>query len=400
MRDGLRAEVVSARAFRRQQAGDVPGSVADLHLLARLAPAHPRLPAVLPAGSTGGSRSGSAASSGPAFDAVGGADATEGFVSELRQMFELYLGDGDERRTRNRLAEYGQQATKSILLFGPSGCGKTYLVRAFAGEYRRRHGRELPLFRLRLEEVYGKYVGESESRLAEIFDRAIEAQPSLLFCDEIDGLGMSRENITHDFRQEFAGHVLQQVDRLKEQDASLLFFGCTNRVWSVDLALLRRFDRLIPVNLPDEPTREAIFRIHLGRIAERLRSPDLDLAGLARTSHGLTPGDIQKVVSRAVDDLLGSAATGVQLTQEGLLTALEHEQGGQGPMHLTEWVRSSRAALTSIGQESMAAELDRMYGPYLSASAGAGTSSLRALAVDAWTEQPVYDLTYLRRFRG
>ena len=399
IRDGLRGEVVAARAHRWQLAGDTSRSLADLQLLARLVPGHPRLPVGLPAAPERGRGPVAAATGAPTFDAVAGIEGSGSFASELRKIFEVYLGDRDVQETHRRLAEFGQPATRSLLLFGPSGCGKTYVVRAFAGEFRRRHGRELPLFRLRLEEIFGRYVGESESRLAEVFDRALDAQPSLLFCDEIDGLGMSRESITDSFRQEFAGHFLQQVDRLKEQNAALLFFGCTNRLWSVDLALLRRFDRVIPVELPDERTREEIFRIHLGRIVERLRSPDVDIPVLARAAHGLTPGDIQKSVSRAVDALLvaSDGAADAVLGQPALMQAIEEEKKGQGRMHLQQWVRESRSALLKIGQDEMAAGLERTYGPYLDRSPYAQRGGM---PLDAWTEEPSLDFTFLRQVGG
>ncbi|MFE6745295.1 AAA family ATPase [Kitasatospora purpeofusca] len=400
VRDSLRCEVLAARAHRWQLAGDTARSLADLQLLAGLVPDHPRLPATLPAARQRAAGTGGSAPQEPDFDTVGGIDGASSFTSELRKIFDVYLGDPDVEETRRRLAEFGQPATRSLLLFGPSGCGKTYVVRAFAGEYRRRHGRELPLFRLRMEEIYGKYVGESESRLAEAFDRALSAQPSLLFCDEIDGLGMTRESISQDFRQEFAGHFLQQVDRLKDQNAALLFFGCTNRLWSVDLALLRRFDRVIPVELPNEPTRVEIFRIHLARVAQRLRSPDIDAAALARHSHGLTPGDIQKSVSRAVDNLLVASDGGADsvLGQEALMRALDEEKKGQGRMHLQQWVRESRAALTRIGQETMATDLDRTYGPYLDPLSAERQNGVMPL--DAWTEEPSLDLSLLRQLGG
>ncbi|MET8700769.1 ATP-binding protein [Kitasatospora sp. NPDC004723] len=400
VRDGLRAEVLAARSHRWQLAGDSARSLADLQLLAGLVPDHPRLPATLPAARPRDTGAVGPASQEPAFDTVGGIDGADSFSSELRKIFDVYLGDPDVGETRRRLAEFGQPATRSLLLFGPSGCGKTYVVRAFAGEYRRRHGRELPLFRLRMEEIYGKYVGESESRLAEAFDRALNAQPSLLFCDEIDGLGMNRESISQDFRQEFAGHFLQQVDRLKEQNAALLFFGCTNRLWSVDLALLRRFDRVIPVELPNESTRVEIFRIHLARVAQRLCSPDIDVAALARHSHGLTPGDIQKSVSRAVDNLLVGSDGGADavLGQEALMRALDEEKKGQGRMHLQQWVRESRAALTRIGQDTMATDLDRRYGPYLDPLSAERQNGV--VPLDAWTEEPSLDLSFLRQLGG
>jgi tetratricopeptide (TPR) repeat protein len=403
VRDELTAEILATRAYRRQKTGDEEGALADLRHLARLVPGHPRLPMDLPTASTGARNSNSplAAADELTFESVGGADGANSFVPELRKIFDIYLGDRDIQATRSRLAELGQPATRSILLFGPSGCGKTYVVRAFAGEYRRRHGRELPLFRLRVEEILGRWVGTSERRLADYFDQAIDAQPSILFCDEIDSIGMTREG-SQDWRQEFTALFLQQVDRLREEGAALIFFGCTNRVWSVDLALLRRFDRLIPVELPDEEARRDIFQVHLERITKRFRAEHIDLDVPARKSLGLTPGDIQKVVSRATDDLLGVTGPDAPvLTQAHLLSALDHYRQ---PMHVREWVRQSLAALNAIGQTDMAEDLERMYGPYIGGIASLTSNGSHpqraAIPLEAWTEEPEFDLTALRRLMG
>lgn len=388
VRNDLLAEVLAARAFRRQTEGDDHGALVDLTALARLVPQHPRLPRDLPVTeeTTMSSPSGD-----PVFATVGGMGGGGSFTSELEKIFDLYFGDQDTDATRERIAEFGQVPSRSVLLFGPSGCGKTYVVRAFAGEYRRRHGQSLPLIRLRLNEIFGRYVGDSEQRLAEMFDRAIATQPSVVFCDEIDGLGMTREG-AQGWHQELTGHFLQQIDRLKEENAAVLFFGCTNRIWSVDLALLRRFDRLLPVGLPDEDARREVFQVHLAPVAKRLISPDVDVAELARKSHGLTPGDIQKVVSQAADDLLISPGPhDGQLDQGRLVAALRDHRS---PMHVQEWVRQSLVALNEIGQEDMARDLDRLYGPHITGA----TARNGMIPFDAWTEEPELDLSLLRRF--
>lgn len=400
-RNQLTGEILAARAYRRDRAGDADLALEDWRHLARVVPRHPSLPQSLPPAQR-------SASPGPVlpadeltFDSVGGASQENTFITELRKIFDVYLGDRDMEATRRRLMDLGQPPTRSILLFGPSGCGKTYIVRAFAGEYRRRHGRELPLFRLRAEEILGRYVGDTERRLADYFDQAIDAQPSILFCDEIDSIGMTREG-AQDWRQELTALLLQQVDKLKEQGAALIFFGCTNRVWSVDLALLRRFDRLIPVELPDDVVRKEIFGVHVGRVAERLRAPEIDLDALARRSRGLTPGDIQKVVARATDDLqIDGAAERLLLTQDHLLSALDRYRQ---PMHVREWVRQSLSALSAIGQDDMADDLERMYGPYIGGVAGLTVNGSQAqrptVPLEAWTEEASYDLTSLRWFLG
>ncbi|WP_432979433.1 ATP-binding protein [Dactylosporangium sp. CA-233914] len=403
IRDELIGEVVATRAFCRQRAGDAEGALKELRQLRRLVPDHPRLPseisdadiAALPTSSP-------ELNSEPRFASLGGIDNPNSFMSGLRRLFEVYLADADPEATRTKLAEFGQSPMRSLLLFGPSGCGKTYVVRAFSGEYRARHHRDLPIFRLKMDEVFGHYSGDGERKLTEVFDQALDAQPSIVFCDEVDAVGGTRER-GEAWRAALTGHFLQQLDRVRERGAAVIFFGCTNRVWAVDLALIRRFDRLIPVELPDEAARREILQIHLARMASQYRSPDIDLQELGRMSHGLTPGDLQKLVSRATDDLIDARSAGAEaphLTQEGLVSALAHYRR---PVHVREWVRQSLNALRTFGNDDMAAELERLYAPYIGGIAEVSehgrNGAWRGIPPEAWTEPMNQDLSNLRQFR-
>ncbi|WP_412543204.1 ATP-binding protein [Longispora sp. K20-0274] len=395
VRDSLVGEVVATRAFVYQHRSEDEAVEDELRRLAVLVPGHPRLPARVPtAKATAPTTVGQEE---PTFDSIGGGETEGTFAAELRQVFDVYLNDPDPDGVRRKLARFGQSPSRSILLFGPSGCGKTYIVRAFSGEYRRRHGKEIPLIKIKLDEVYGRYVGDNEQNLTRLFDRAIEMQPTILFCDEVDAMGSSRE-AGESWRQETTGHFLQQVDRLKEEGAAVIFFGCTNRVWAVDLALLRRFDRLIPAELPNEKTRAAIFGVHIAAVAEALRSDTIDLETLAQRSHGLTPGDIKSVVARATDDLL-SSGEGATLTQQRLLDALR-DRGELS--HVQEWMRQSLNALRQIGQNEMAATVEKLYGPFVDDMQAVALDPLQPrplIPFDAWTEPPVFDLSVLRRSR-
>lgn len=402
LRHELLAEVVATRAFCHQRAGEPNRAEADLRQVARLMPNHPRLPEGLqpvPAAAR------TAATSDPTFESFGGLDVEKTFAHNLAETFELYFSDPDVEAVRKRLGEYGQSPTRSILLFGPSGCGKTYIIRAFSGEYRRRHGRDLPIHRLRLNEVLNRWVGEDEKAITRIFDQAVETQPSILFGDEIDSIGMSREHgAGQEWRVQLTSHFLQEIDRLREQDPAVLLFGCTNRVWAVDLALMRRFDDFVVVELPNEEVRAKIFQVHLARLHARVRPRDIDLHELAERSHGLTPGDIEKVVRRSVSDVLAKRAgdsEGRPLGEADLLRAVEEYRQ---PMHVRDWVRKSVTALREAGHDEEADRVEETYGPYLRDAGPASgpppdPATWRPIPEEAWTEEPEFDLTLMERMR-
>jgi ATPase family associated with various cellular activities (AAA) len=330
----------------------------------------------------------------PTFADLGGLGESGSFGARVQMIFDSYFAGDKGDIVRARLEEFGQPLTRAVLLFGPSGCGKTFLIRSFSGEYRRRHGRALPVFRLRLNDVLDRYIGESEKRVTELFDQAMDEQPSIIFGDEIDSIGMSRED-GQDWRVQFTSHFLQEIDRVKESGSAVVFFGCTNRIWSIDHAMTRRFDDLIPVELPNERARAEIFTVHL----RRFEGVEYDVEALAKASSGLTPGDIQKIVSSAASEAL-LLPSGESLTQERVVHALN---AYRQPMHVRERVRQSLTALRAIGQEEMAVDDERMYGAYignLAAPRPDGGRRWDPIPATAWQEQPVFDLGLLRRMRS
>jgi ATP-dependent 26S proteasome regulatory subunit len=398
----LLAEVLATLAYCHQQAGDTEQAEADLRRVAQLVPGHPRVPADLPR-EAGVARTSQRAAREPSFASVGGLAEPGTFMDTLRQLFEVYFGGADAEAARQRLASHGRSPTRSILLFGPSGCGKTYVIQSFAGEYRKRHRKELPIVKLRLDAVLERYVGESEKAITRLINQAIELQPSILFADEIDAIGKSRED-GQDWRIDMTAHWLLEVDRLRDSGAAIIFFGCTNRIWAVDLAMLRRFDRVLPVELPTANVRAEIFDVCLRGLGPPVRPTGVDTARLAAATHGLTPGDIRKVVNRALDDLLvgkDGAAADRELTEDDLLRALrEYKQ----PMHVSEWVRQSVRALRAVGQDDMAAEVERSYGPYVEdvrtlLRDNPSGPVWRSMPPEAWAEQPEFDLSSMRLLR-
>jgi SpoVK/Ycf46/Vps4 family AAA+-type ATPase len=391
----LTAEVHSTRAFCYQKTGEFDKSTAELRQLSQLVPDHPRLPEELTNPRIEIDRGDSKAVSEPTFDDIGGRTVKGTYQAKMCGLFETYFSDSDIETIRKRLDNYGQTPTRFILLFGPSGCGKTYLIRAFSGEYWKRYNKELPINYLRLNEVMDKWVGESEKILTRIFEESVNTQPSILFADEVDALGGSRDT-GQDWRVHQTAHLLQELDRLQTQGAFILFFGCTNRIWSVDLALLRRFDQVIPVELPDEEVRIKIFNVHLNKLSPNLRPKELDIDKIKKGSHGLTPGDIEKVVRLSVDMLLAKHSSGLHdqpLSNEEVLKALRQYRQ---PMHVKEWVRLSIEALTNAGHTDMVEEVNKVYGPYIDSPPASIQPELGPIPSESWIEEQDYDLNIFR----
>jgi AAA+ superfamily predicted ATPase len=398
---GLLAEVVATRAVCQEAKGHKLQAADSFHRLGQLVPNHPRIPAAHRGDRRRPLPSGARAANDPTFEDIGGREVSKTSMNRLCGIFDRVFHDADLEGIRKRQEETGEAPTRSYLLFGPSGCGKTYIIRAFAGEYFRRHNRDLPLHRLRLNEVMNKWVGDTEKAITRMFEEAMQTQPSILFADEVDAIGASRETGGQAYRIDQTTHLLQEVDRLRTQGAFVLFFGCTNRVWAVDMALLRRFDEFILVEPPNDVVRARVFEVHLKRVAETLRPKKLDLPLLARASHGMMAGDIEKAIRRAKDDLMGEQAQGGAkrlLNDADLMEAIEQTRN---PMHLQLWMGETLSALRAAGFAERAEEVQRVYGPYVgdiqtTNKATQAAPGWRPIPEDAWKEEQQYDHQLLR----
>jgi len=394
---GILAEILATRSHCFEQLNENTKAQSDLIRVAQLAPAHPMASREAVKGGAKSPKAGG--NRDPVFDDIGGWETPNTFQHQLKLIFESYFGNPDLEAVRQGFASYGRSPSRSFLLFGPSGCGKTYMIRAFAGEYYARHGVPLPMYTMRLNEIMEKWVGESEKTLTRIFKTAIQTQPSILFADEIDALGSSRET-SQSWAVTQTAHFLQEIDRLQTEEAFVLFVGCTNRIWAVDSALMRRFEQLIPVELPDVKVRKAIFSAQLRRLHESKRPATLNLQALAEASHGLTPGDISNVIKRASE--LAQRDGGRALSDLDILTTL---RSFQNPMHVRNWVHQSIAALRQAGHEDRANQVEEIYGPYvgdLHSDSGSSSSpgvNWRPVPENAWREELPYDISLIRSNR-
>jgi len=217
------------------------------------------------------------------WDDVGG---LESLKMELKEAIDLPL------KKPEVFEKMGIRPLKGILLFGAPGTGKTMLAKAVATES------EANFIAINGPEVLSKWVGESEKTLRELFRKAKQAAPCILFIDEIDGLapirGGSGEGTM--VSERLVDTLLSEMDGLKSMK-KVIVLGATNRPDILDKALMRagRFDRVIEIPLPDEKTRMEIFKVH----TKKMPLKGVDLSDLAKVTEGYTGADIENICREA-----------------------------------------------------------------------------------------------------
>jgi len=214
-------------------------------------------------------------------------------------------------------------APKGIILYGPPGTGKTLVAKALA------RTTESNFISIKGPELLSKWVGESEKGVREVFRKARQAAPCIIFLDEIDAIAPSRSSGTSDSHvtERVVSQLLTEIDGLEELH-NVVVIGATNRLDIVDTALLRpgRFDRIIEVPIPDAKGREGIFKIHTRK---KPLADDADFAKLVDLTDGFNGAEIAGVCSRAalaalkryVDNKEKSVKS-IKITQQDLLNAI------------------------------------------------------------------------------
>lgn len=216
------------------------------------------------------------------YDDIGGLDKE---IEKIREMVELPL------KYPELFQRLGIDPPKGVILYGPPGCGKTLLARAVATES------EANFFAINGPEITSKYYGESEAKLREIFRKAEENAPSIIFIDELDSIAPKREEVSGEAEKRVVAQLLTLMDGLKGR-GQVIVIGATNRIEAVDPALRRpgRFDREIEIRIPDEKGRLEILKIHARGMP---LYNDVDLQKLASITHGYTGADIQALCREA-----------------------------------------------------------------------------------------------------
>ena len=193
----------------------------------------------------------------------------------------------------NRYAAIGAKLPKGALLVGPPGTGKTLLAKAVAGEA------GVPFFQIAGSEFVEMFVGRGAAKVRDLFKQAKEKAPCIIFIDEIDAVGKKRDGSinSNDEREQTLNQLLSEMDGFDNQKG-IVVLAATNRPESLDQALLRpgRFDRRIPVELPDLAGREAILQIHANDVK---MEPGIDLGVLARSTPGASGADLANIINEA-----------------------------------------------------------------------------------------------------
>ena len=222
-------------------------------------------------------------SEGIRFSDVAGEDEAKENLAEIVE----YLHDPGKYR------EIGASMPKGILLVGPPGTGKTMLAKAVAGEAK------VPFFSISGSEFVEMFVGMGASKVRDLFSQAKEKAPCIVFIDEIDAIGKKRDGQMggNDEREQTLNQLLTEMDGF-EDNTGVIILAATNRPESLDPALLRpgRFDRRVPVELPDLKGREDILKVHARKIKV---ADNVDYNKIARMASGASGAELANIVNEA-----------------------------------------------------------------------------------------------------
>ena len=245
---------------------------------------------------------------GKTFADVAGQDEAKEQLKEIVS----YLHDGDRYR------EIGAKLPKGALLVGPPGTGKTLLAKAVAGEA------GVPFFSISGSEFVEMFVGMGAAKVRDLFKQATEKAPCIVFIDEIDTIGKKRDAAAgnsggNDEREQTLNQLLAEMDGF-DGAKGVVILAATNRPEILDPALLRpgRFDRRIPVELPDLKGRVAILNVHARDVK---MAPGIDMTAIARATSGASGAELANIINEAA---LRAVREGhPQVTQEDLMESVE-----------------------------------------------------------------------------
>ncbi|MCY4491179.1 MAG: CDC48 family AAA ATPase [Thaumarchaeota archaeon] len=233
------------------------------------------------------------------YDELGG---LKNEVQKIREMVELPM------RHPELFEKIGVEAPKGVLLYGPPGTGKTLLAKAVAGET------NAHFISLSGPEIIGKYYGESEERIRDIFKQAEENSPSIIFIDELDSIAPKRDEVSGEVEKRIVSQLLTLMDGIKSR-GKVVVIAATNRPDSIDSALRRpgRLDREIEIRIPDDAGRYEILSIHTRGMPV---SDEVDLKKISKTTHGFVGADLQVLSKEAAMRSLRRVLPEIDLDQE------------------------------------------------------------------------------------
>lgn len=213
-----------------------------------------------------------------------------GGLEELKE--EIRFKIIEPLRNRDLFEYYGKKAGGGILMYGPPGCGKTLIAKATA------HEAQVNFIHVKGSDIKSKFVGETEKNIEELFAKARQSQPAIIFFDEFEALGGDRSDAAS-YERSAVAQLLTEMDGVDAKGQQLLLLAATNEPWSIDPALRRegRLGSTIFIPPPDYESRKAIFQIEMS--AKPVE--DLDYRELAELTEGLSGADIKAICEMAID---------------------------------------------------------------------------------------------------
>ena len=239
------------------------------------------------------------------YDELGG---LKNEVQKIREMVELPM------RHPELFEKIGVEAPKGVLLYGPPGTGKTLLAKAVAGET------NAHFISLSGPEIMGKYYGESEERIRDIFKQAEENAPSIIFIDEIDSIAPKRDEVSGELEKRIVSQLLTLMDGMKSR-GKVVVIAATNRPDSLDPALRRpgRLDREIEIGIPDTEGRFDILSIHTRGMPI---DDTVDLKQISKTTHGFVGADLEVLSKEAAMRSLRRILPEIDLDEDKISTEI------------------------------------------------------------------------------
>ncbi len=233
------------------------------------------------------------------YEDIGG---LHGQIQRIREMVELPL------RHPELFQRLGIDPPRGIFLYGPPGCGKTLLAKAVANES------DANFYVISGPEIMSKFYGESEARLREIFQKAQETAPSIIFIDELDAIAPKREEVTGEVERRVVAQLLSLMDGMGSRE-NIIVIGATNRPNAIDPALRRpgRFDREIEIGVPDKQGRLETLQIHTRNMPI---AADVDFKKISEITHGYTGADIAALCREAAMKCLRRHLPEINLEEE------------------------------------------------------------------------------------
>jgi len=277
---------------------------------------------------------------------VGGLEIAK---QELKEAVEWPLNFPDSFKN------IGIKPPKGILLYGPPGTGKTMLAKAVANES------QANFISIKGPELLSKWVGESEKAVREVFKKARQVAPSIIFFDEIDSLVPRRGGAESDGGKavdSVVNQLLTEIDGVEDMN-DVIIIGATNRPDRLDPALVRpgRFDRLILIGSPDLETRKDIFKLH----TQRMKLKDVDLEELAQKTQGYVGADIESICREAAIRALREDITATKVSRDHFLEALKAVRPSITP-EIDQAYESLKDKFSSAKGQEMAKEQVNYFG--------------------------------------